>query len=85
MGRLTIDVTDRQHQSLKALAALQGKTIREYAIERLFPAEGSEELALAELKALLQQRIAEADRGEVVVSSFTDIADAVLASATLRG
>lgn len=27
-SRLTIDITDQQHQSLKALAALQGKTIK---------------------------------------------------------
>ncbi|HEY0125026.1 MAG TPA: antitoxin, partial [Rhizobium sp.] len=29
MSRLTIDITDQQHQSLKALAALQGKTIKQ--------------------------------------------------------
>nr|WP_312609110.1 hypothetical protein [Agrobacterium pusense] len=37
MSRLTIDITDQQHQSLKALAALQGKTIKQYVLERLFP------------------------------------------------
>ncbi len=31
MSRLTIDMTDEQHQSLKALVALQGKTIKQYA------------------------------------------------------
>ncbi len=39
MSRLTIDITDQQHQSPKALAALQGKTIKQYAIERLFPSD----------------------------------------------
>ena len=34
MSRLTIDITDQQHQSIKAMAALQGKSIKEYAIER---------------------------------------------------
>jgi hypothetical protein len=29
MSRLAIDITDQQHQSLKALAAFQGKTIRQ--------------------------------------------------------
>ncbi|CAE6848672.1 hypothetical protein FHT07_000041 [Xanthomonas arboricola] len=29
MSRLTIDLNDQQHQSLKALAALQGKTIKQ--------------------------------------------------------
>ena len=37
MSRLTIDISDQQHQNLKALAALQGKTIRQYTLERLFP------------------------------------------------
>ena len=43
MSRLTIDITDHQHQSLKARAALQGKTIRQYALERLFPDPAGED------------------------------------------
>ncbi|MCC7183490.1 MAG: hypothetical protein IT509_07965 [Rhodocyclaceae bacterium] len=35
MSRLTIDVTDQQHQTLKALAALEGKSIKQYALDRL--------------------------------------------------
>lgn len=77
MSRLTIDITEQQHQSIKALAALQGKSIREYAIERLFPAS-DEERALGELKALLEQRLASAAAGEVVSSSLTDIAEATM-------
>lgn len=38
MSRLTIDISPEQHKSLKAMAALEGKTIRQYALERLFPA-----------------------------------------------
>lgn len=78
MSRLTIDVTDQQHQSLKALAALQGKTIKEYAIEKLFSSNPDEERALMELKALLTHRIAEADNGNLDTRSFTEIADATL-------
>jgi uncharacterized protein (DUF1778 family) len=80
MSRLTIEVTDQQHQSLKALAALQGKTIKEYAIEKLFPAAADEEQALKELKTLLGQRIAESQNGEVDNRSLTEIAEAVLRS-----
>ena len=29
MSRLTIDITEQQHQALKAMAALQGKTIKQ--------------------------------------------------------
>jgi hypothetical protein len=75
MSRLTIDLTDRQHQSLKALAALQGKTIRQYAIERLFPADGTGDKDWRELKVLLGQRIAEGLAGDISARSMAAIAD----------
>jgi hypothetical protein len=75
MSRLTIDITDQQHQSLKALAALQGKTIKQYAIERLFPADASGDKAWQELKALLGQRIAEGLAGGVSAKSIGGIVD----------
>lgn len=75
MSRLTIDITEQQHQSIKAIAALQGKSIKEYAIERLFPAASEEDPALGELKALLEQRMAESTRGEVLNQSLAEIAD----------
>lgn len=53
MSRLTIDMTDQQHQSLKALAALQGKTIKQYALERLFPGDADADQAWQELKTML--------------------------------
>jgi uncharacterized protein (DUF1778 family) len=80
MSRLTIDLTAQQHQSIKAMAALQGKSIKDYAIERLLPAAVDEERALGELKALLTQRLAEASRGEVSAERITDIAEAALRS-----
>lgn len=79
MSRLTIDLSDQQHQSLKALAALQGKTIRQYAIERLFPAPAEDDSAWQELKALLGQRIAEGLSGKVSASSLAAIVDEELA------
>lgn len=75
MSRLTIDVTDQQHQALKALAALEGKSIKQYALERLFPSAFPEEQALQELKTLLTERITQAQRGELVEGSITDVAD----------
>jgi Antitoxin ParD len=75
MSRLTIDITDQQHQSIKAMAAIQGKTIKEYAIERLFSLPSDEERALGELRVLLEQRMTEASRGEVLTQSLTEIAD----------
>ncbi len=75
MSRLTIDITDQQHQSLKALAAIQGKTIKQYAIERLFPAKGDADQAWQELKTLLGQRIADGLAGEVSAKSIDAIVD----------
>ena len=74
MSRLTIDVTEQQHQTLKALAALEGKTLRQYALERLFSGDAAGEQALEELKALLAERLAEARRGEVVQDSIGELA-----------
>ncbi len=73
MSRLTIDVTEQQHQTLKAMAALEGKSIKQYAIERLFPSD--EEQALQQLKALLLDRVAEAERGELDERSIAEIAE----------
>lgn len=75
MSRLTIDISDQQHQSLKALAALQGKTIRQYAIERLFPTSGGQDEAWQELKALLGQRISDGLAGEVSTKSIATIVE----------
>ena len=75
MSRLTIDITDQQHQSLKVLAALQGKTIKQYAVERLFPAQMGNDPAWQELKTLLGQRIADGLAGDVSGKSIGTIVD----------
>jgi hypothetical protein len=85
MSRLTIEVTEHQHQSLKALAALQGKTIKQYAIEKLFSPASEEERALLALKTLLHQRITEAENGHVDTRDFSEIAKAELSADTPRG
>jgi hypothetical protein len=82
MSRLTIDITDQQHQSLKALAALQGKTIKQYTLERLFPAQAGGDQPWQELKALLGQRIEEGLAGDVSPRSVDAIVDEELGGAT---
>jgi len=79
MSRLTIDITDQQHQRLKALAALEGKTIKQYAIERLFPAHLDEDQAWQELKALLDERITAGLAGEVSDTNIGAIIEEELA------
>jgi uncharacterized protein (DUF1778 family) len=76
MSRLTIDVTEQQHQTLKAMAALEGKSIKQYTLERLFPSD--EDQALQELKALLRDRMAEAERGELDERSIAEIAEGAI-------
>lgn len=73
MSRLTIDITDQQHQSLKALAALQGKTIKQYALERLFPHSPETDQNWHELKAVIQRRIEEGLAGKVSTKSVQDV------------
>jgi hypothetical protein len=80
VSRLTIDMTDQQHQSLKALAALEGKTIKQYALERIFPGDTDAEKAWQELKTLLETRIGEAEAGKVSARNIVDIVDEELAA-----
>lgn len=75
MSRLTIDITSQQHQSLKALAALQGKTIKQYTLERLFPGDAGRDQAWQELKTLLRERIDDGLAGKVSTKSLDDILD----------
>lgn len=75
MSRLTIDITDQQHQSLKVLAALQGKSIKQYALERLFPLDAKDGRAWQKLETLLQKRIEAGLAGEVSSKSVAAILD----------
>lgn len=79
MSRLTIDMTDQQHKSLKAQAALQGKTIRQYALERLFPGDPDAEQAWRELGTLMETRISAGLAGKVSTRSVGDLLDEELA------
>jgi len=57
--RLSIDVTQEQHQRLKAVAALQGKSIKSYVLDRVLPdtlmSDDADELK--ELETFLEPRI----------------------------
>lgn len=74
--RLSIEVSAEQHQRLKAVAALNGKTIKDYVLERvLLPntSESNEEEALRQLEALLKPRIEDAEKGKVVNKSVQQV------------
>ena len=67
MSHISIAVTPEEHQKLKAIAALSGKSIKDYVIERTLGAEREvpEAAALKELETLLDERIRSAERGAV--------------------
>lgn len=77
MSRLVIDVTGEQHKQIKALAALQGKTIKNLILDKLFDKQSSDEdEAWSELKILLNDRIKSAEDGQVSDKSMLEIARA---------
>jgi hypothetical protein len=67
MSRISIDITPEEHQKLKAMAALQGKSIKDYVIERTLGVDGDTEQkeALEALESLLDERIGGAKNGAV--------------------
>ena len=82
MSRLTIDISDKQHQALKALAALQVKTIRQFALEKLFAGqENVDDAAWSDFVETMEQRAAEAMAGNVSTRSFDAIVEAAIARA----
>jgi len=78
--RLSIDVTPEQHQFLKAAAAIQGKSIKSYVLERALP-DSEEQKAFAQLENLLASRTASAKAGNVSDKSLDEIFDEELEKA----
>jgi len=80
MSRLVIDMSGEQHQQIKALAAMQGKSIKSFVLEQIFPVEktNKEQLAWNKLQALLASRISDAETGAVSNKTFDQITDEVI-------
>jgi len=73
--RLTIEIPESQHQKIKALAALEGLSIKDYILEKALPMTEDELEALEDLKAYLAPRIAQAERGEFSTRTMAQIAE----------
>lgn len=76
--RLSIEVTQEQHQRLKAISALRGQSIKDYVLERVFQLlpevnTANEDEALRQLEAFFQPRIDAAEQGAVVNKSVLAI------------
>ncbi len=59
MSRISIDVTPEEHQRLKAMAALQGKSIKEFVLASTLGGPTADDLA--ELEGVLRQRLRDAE------------------------
>ena len=75
MSRLTIDLTDEQHKNLKAVAALQGKTIRQFAVERLFPEKDDLDEDWERFKEFIGKRVDDGLAAEPSKRTIRDIAN----------
>lgn len=69
--RLSIEIAESDHQKIKALAAMNGQSIKDYILEKAL--HGSELEALEQLKTYLAPRIAEAKRGELYEGTMDDL------------
>ena len=74
--RLSIEISPEEHQQLKAAAALQGKSIKDYVLERTLP-DAQEKAALQKLESFLKPRIDTAMNGKHSSLSVDDIFDEV--------
>ncbi|ETX07735.1 antitoxin [Candidatus Entotheonella palauensis] len=82
MARLNIDITDEEHQRIKALAAMQGKSIKGYVMEKLLspPMTDDEQQAWDELKAVITERVNAANKGAVSSKTFEEVTEETLRS-----
>jgi uncharacterized protein (DUF1778 family) len=73
MNRLSIDLTSEQYKKIKAAAALQGKSIKEYVLNQILPISSDEEIVLHELETFLDERVKSAKAGKISKKSVKEI------------
>ncbi len=78
MSRLIIDVSGEQHQKIKVLAALQGKSIKDYVLDKIFPVDEKEEQSWEELTEFLSDRISEAEDNSPSKKSFNELTKEII-------
>lgn len=79
MSRLSIELTAEEHKNIKAVASLQGRSIRDYVLERILPSH-NDELALRELDVFLAPRIKGVKKGKTISSTARDIFEETLSN-----
>ncbi len=78
MSRVVIDVSKEEHQKIKALAALQGKSIKNYILEQVLPAK--DDVHWEELKTVLAERIGLAESKPPATQTFEELTQAIIQS-----
>jgi len=78
MRRISIEITQEEHQRLKACAALSGKSIKEYVLERVLAPlpetnDLSEEQSLEKLETFLKPRLDSAQNRPLINKSIEQI------------
>ena len=76
--RLSIEISPEQHQQIKMMAALQGKSIKDLVLGRLFDETNDEDATWKELMSLLHDRIKTAQNGGMSKKTPHEIAQEVL-------
>jgi uncharacterized protein (DUF1778 family) len=81
MSRITLEVTNEQHQQIKAMASLQGKSIKDYVLEKLFSARDThEDAAWQDFRKFVERRIEEAENQPEIRESLMDVFERVIQS-----
>jgi uncharacterized protein (DUF1778 family) len=77
-SRISIDVTPDEHKRLKALAALQGQSIKDFVFDRtLRDTQEDEEKAVSELVDFLDSRIDSAKKEGVSLNTVHEVFEKV--------
>ena len=84
MSRLAIELTPEQHQKIKTLAAIRGKSIKDFVLEQIFPMQitDEEKTAWGELQTILTSRITKAESGAISNKNFDQITNEVIHEST---
>lgn len=80
MSRLSIDISAEEHRQIKAMAALQGKSIKELVLGRLFDDSNNDDQEWRDFLALLKERVSSAQDQEPIRSTLSEIASEYLRS-----
>ena len=79
MPRLSIDISTEEHRQLKAIAALNGQSIKDYVVTRTLHGDDQSndtaDEALNELRALLENRLTEVKAGKVKTVTAAQIGE----------